>query len=145
VRASAERGLAELDAAAGDAPAAEARLERLRGAGLATPEDSRRLAELASLRGDPARAVDLLREAGGRPLLLAAALGGAARWAELVEHLDRAAEGASAAEARELLRRAGEVAERNLSDPARAAALYERASRLGADADLWFRLGRLQA
>src|SRR6185312_5112571 len=138
------RSQAALARAAGDARAAEASLESLRAAGVATPDDLRHLAELYGERGEHDAVVALLSPLPGSSETLERALEATGRLDELAERLAAEAPRKPAAEARALYLRASQIAADRLADPARAAALLERALPLGpADAEVWARLGRL--
>lgn len=146
LRREALRSLAVLELAAGDRAQAETALFQLRGEGAAHEVDVRLLGELLVERGAYDGAREVLGELEGVADLLARALEGAGRHAELVELLALEAGRRMPAEARDLYMRAGSIAATALADPIRAVDLYARALPLGpADAELWARLGHLYA
>ena len=144
LRADLWRSQAALARAAGDRPAAETALERLRAEDEADADDLRHLAELYAERGEHEAVVALLWALPGSSDTLERALEATGRIEELTTRLADEAARKPATEARALYLRAAQLAADRLADPARAAQLLERALPLGtADAEVWARLGRL--
>src|SRR5258706_15055111 len=125
------RSLAALERAGGSWPAAEEALETLRAEGAAGPSDLRHLAEILLERGAFDRALEILRAMGEISDLLLRALEAAGGHAELLALIETEAPRCMPEQARALYLRGAAIASGPAADPARAAALLEKAIPLG--------------